>query len=235
MRSIIIGLVIMMAPLFLTQEVITQTVQQSEEKPNPAFATIVDDPKLPRVLLIGDSISIGYTLPVRELLKGKANVHRVPINAGPTFEGLKNIDSWMGSTKWDVIHFNFGMGDLKDMRTDKEIAEGKPGRRQVMPDRYEANLREFVAKAKKSGAKLIWCSTTPVPEGAEGRVPDEVKYNAIAARVMTEEGVAIDDLYSFALPRLEQIQIPRNVHFTPEGSRVLAGKVADSILASLAN
>src|SRR5512137_2492523 len=42
----------------------------------PAFAPVSDDPKLPRVLLIGDSISIGYTLPVRKLLAGKANVHR---------------------------------------------------------------------------------------------------------------------------------------------------------------
>ena len=43
--------------------------------PDP-FEPIQDNPALPRVLLIGDSISIGYTLPVRELLDGRANLHR---------------------------------------------------------------------------------------------------------------------------------------------------------------
>jgi hypothetical protein len=66
---------------------------------------------LPRVLLIGDSISMGYTLDVRELLKGKANVHRIPTNGGPTTNGLKNIKAWLGDSKWDVIHFNWGLHD----------------------------------------------------------------------------------------------------------------------------
>ena len=52
----------------------------AQDKPNP-LAQIQDTPGLPRVLLIGDSISIGYTLPVRRLLAGKANVHRIAVNA----------------------------------------------------------------------------------------------------------------------------------------------------------
>jgi hypothetical protein len=70
-------------------------------------------PGQPRVLLIGDSISIGYTLPVRELLKGKANVHRIPQNGGATDVGLEKMASWLGDGKWDVIHFNFGLHDAK--------------------------------------------------------------------------------------------------------------------------
>ncbi len=80
---------------------------------NPAFALVTDDPKLPRVLLIGDSISIGYTVPVRELLAGQANVHRPLTNCGPTTRGLEQLDGWLGEEKWDVIHFNFGLHDLK--------------------------------------------------------------------------------------------------------------------------
>ena len=202
------------------------------ERPNPAFAKIVDDPRLPRVLLIGDSISIGYTLPVRERLSGKANVHRIPTNGGPTFEGLKHLDDWLGNEKWDVIHFNWGLGDLKDMRTPEAIAAGEPGKRQVSPDQYRKNLEDLVRCLKKSGAKLIWASTVPVPAGVKGRVPDEVRYNEIAAEVMSAEQVAIDDLYSIAKPRSRELQI-FDGHFTPEGSRVLAVGVADSILEVL--
>ena len=83
----------------------------AKRKPDPVFQQIEDDPTLPRVLLIGDSISIGYTLPVRELLKGKANLHRPPTNCSSTASGLKNLDAWLGQGKWDVIHFNFGLHD----------------------------------------------------------------------------------------------------------------------------
>lgn len=53
---------------------------QNAATPNPAYREIKDAPGLPRVLLIGDSISIGYTEPVRMELAGKANVHRIPTN-----------------------------------------------------------------------------------------------------------------------------------------------------------
>ena len=61
--------------------------------PNPAMAKIEDVAGLPRVLLIGDSISIGYTVPVRELLKGKANVHRPLTNCGPTTKASPRLSS----------------------------------------------------------------------------------------------------------------------------------------------
>jgi acyl-CoA thioesterase-1 len=82
--------------------------------------------------------------------------------------------------------------------------------------------------------KKIWCSTTPVPEGSAGRlVGDAVKYNEVAARVMRENDVAIDDLYAFAKPQLDAIQLPANVHFSPAGSKVLAKQVAKSITSAL--
>jgi len=83
------------------------------QTPNPALQDVPDTPGLPRILLIGDSISIGYTIPAREQLQGTANVHRIPENGGPTTNGLKQLDAWLGSGKWDVIHFNWGLHDLK--------------------------------------------------------------------------------------------------------------------------
>ena len=99
----------------------TKTAEKAKQKrtaPNLAFAKIIDTPGLPRVLLIGDSITIGYTLEVRELLKDQANVHRIPTNGGPTTNGLKNLQVWLGDSKWDVIHFNWGLHDLKYVGAD---------------------------------------------------------------------------------------------------------------------
>lgn len=212
--------------------------QKKKRKPNPAFQPIEDVAGLPRVLLIGDSISIGYTLPVRALMKGKANVHRPRANCGPTTTGLKSIDQWLGDQKWDVIHFNWGLHDLKYMgANDGNLADPKaPGsHQQVPPAEYEKNLRTLVERLKKTGAKLIWCSTTPVPEGSAGRVPgDAAKYNAIAAKVMDDNQIPTDDLYTFAKERLKEIQRPANVHFSPEGSDALAQRVVDSISKALA-
>ena len=78
-------------------------IPTAQDKP---FHPVKDDPALPRVLLIGDSISIGYTVPVRAALAGKANVHRPRTNCGPTSRGVENIDAWLGDEQWDVIHFN---------------------------------------------------------------------------------------------------------------------------------
>ena len=76
-----------------------------------AWDFVQDDPKLPRVLLIGDSVSRGYTQAVRTILAGKANVHRAPANCGPAEKGMKNIEVWLGDGRWDLIHFNFGIHD----------------------------------------------------------------------------------------------------------------------------
>ena len=90
-----------------------ETVADSDSSKNDAMKSPKDEPGLPRVLLIGDSVSIGYTLKVREKLKGKANVHRIPQNGGATEVGLANMKKWLRDEKWDVIHFNFGLHDAK--------------------------------------------------------------------------------------------------------------------------
>lgn len=201
---------------------------------DPAMVAVADEPGLPRVMLIGDSISIGYTPPVRKLLKGKANVHRPLTNCAHTRTGLQNLQTWLGSGKWDVIHFNWGLHDLKYCDEKGTLVPVGKGKQQVPVDEYEKNLRALVEQLKKTGARLIWCATTPVPEGANGRLPgDEVKYNAAALKVMQEMGVAVDDLYSFAKPQLEKIQRKADVHYTAEGYEALAGKVVANIEKAL--
>jgi len=210
--------------------------KRAKARPNP-FAPVKDVAGLGRVLLIGDSISIGYTLDTRKLLDGKVNVHRIPDNGGPTSKGLKDLDEWLGKGKWDVIHFNWGLHDLKYMGPNgKNLTDpnAPTSYQQIPPDKYAKNMRELVLRLKKTGAKLIWATTTPVPAGAQGRVKgDAARYNAIALKIMTDNGVAVDDLYALALPQLSKIQQPRNVHFRPEGYKVLSRQVANSILKAL--
>lgn len=214
-----------------------KTAKKKKQVVNPAMVAIEEQPGLPRVLLIGDSISIGYTVPVRELLKGEANVLRPLANCGPTSRGVESLDNWLGDKRWDVIHFNFGLHDMVFFAADgKTRAEptAAGARHQVPLEQYEKNLREIVQRLKKTGATLIWCSTTPVPEGSSGRTADEsVQYNQVAARVMKEQGIVTNDLHAFALPKLKEIQMPKNVHFTPGGSKVLAQQVAESIRSAL--
>jgi lysophospholipase L1-like esterase len=190
-------------------------------------------------MIIGDSISVGYTDGVREELAGQANVYRVQGNAGPSSSGVQNVDRWIASGRgaWDVIHFNFGLHDLKLGTGGKD---NKPyptsDGHQVPLEAYEQNLRQIVAKLKTTGATLIWCSTTPLPAGKldPPRQPgDEVRYNEIARKVMVENSVVIDDLHAVALSRLSEIQLPANVHFTKDGSAVLAKHVAASIRDAL--
>jgi acyl-CoA thioesterase-1 len=195
-------------------------------------ASVTDEPGLPRVLLIGDSISIDYTVPVRELLKGVANVHRIPENGGSTRDGLAKLDGWLGAQSWDVIHFNWGLHDLARRQGGKLDIVGP----QTAPvELYEKNLRELVARLERTGAKLIFATTTPVPKGAPGRFAgNEVAYNEAARRVMAEAHVAVNDLHAAVREQLPTVQNAKDVHFKKEGSRLLAEKVAEAIRAQLA-
>ena len=205
------------------------TLHAKEQKKavHPSLIPVEDVDGLPRVLLIGDSISMGYTVPVRELLKGKANVHRIPTNGGPTTRGLASIDEWLGEGEWDIIHFNWGIHDLRHM-------EG--GKRQVEPAEYEENLRTLVDRLKKTGATLIWATITPIPDPPlkpERNFGNEAEYNNIAERIMKENGVSINDLNGWIAPRFSELQVPQDLHYTPEGSAFLAEKVALEIESSL--
>jgi len=185
----------------------------------PTFALAADPPKQPRVLLIGDSISIGYTPHTTKLLEAKAKVTHHAGNAQDTRNGLKLLQTWLKDGPYEVIHFNWGLWDLVD------------GGKAVPIDEYEKNLRELVKQLKETKAKLIWASTTPVPEinGRKRRDADVVAYNAVAKKIMEENKIPIDDLYEFARPQLDKIQQKNDVHFSKAGSEELAKQVARSI------
>jgi hypothetical protein len=120
----------------------------------------VDDPKLPRVLSVGDSICMNYERPARAQLKGVANYHRIEDNCWSTHRCVAFIKYWMGDYTrkglgWDVILFNSGMHDMKQKSLGGDYA--------VSLDVYKENLKKQIKMMKETGAALIFCTTTPVP------------------------------------------------------------------------
>jgi len=183
-----------------------------------AWDFVQDDPELPRVLLIGDSVSRGYTQATRNALAGKANVHRAPANCGPTASGLKNMEVWLGDGKWEVIHFNFGIHDRNTPIAD-----------------YTQRLEQLIERMKKTGAKLVWASTTPIPDDPAKKqsAASIVERNEAAAELMKKHGVPMDDLFTAITPHLSEMQNPNDVHFNAGGYDFLGGTVAEAIEASL--
>jgi lysophospholipase L1-like esterase len=167
-------------------------------------------------------------------------VIRPVANCESTLTILEKLDRWLGQTKWAVIHFNAGLHDLEHVQYEG-IAPGKQtmvpvekGPRWVSIDTYRSNLEKIVQRLKKTGARLVFATTTPVPVGARSRVPEDVaRYNEAALAVMREHGVQIDDLNSAVVGSAYRFQKPQDVHFYQEGSDILADHVALSIKARL--
>lgn len=176
-----------------------------------AWDFVEDDPALPRVLLIGDSVSRAYTQTVRRELTGKANVHRAPANCGPTATGVRKIDVWLGDGKWDVIHFNFGIHDRATPLAD-----------------YTQRLEQLIDRMSRTGATLVWASTTPIPDVSDRKyvAASIVERNAAAAELMAKHQIAIDDLFTAVRPRLAELQNPNDVHFSGPGNEFLGQQVA---------
>lgn len=216
---------------------VANTIAASLAKSNPensAKAGVEKAARLPNALILGDSISLGYTPMVVRQLKGKVNVQRPKANCGDTNRYLKSLPNWLGKTKWDVIHFNVGLHDLCYRHPDSKVQGNRDkvnGTIAVPIKEYEKNLTKILKQLKATNAKLIWASTTVVPEDEAGRiVGDDLKYNAIAAKIMNEHGVTINDLHKLSTQFPAGLfKKPGDVHFQIKGSQLLARQVTNAI------
>jgi len=213
----------------------------------------VDDPKLPRVLVVGDSISMNYHKSAREALKGIANYYRVEGNAGPSDRGVSCMELWLGDytqkgLHWDLIQFNHGLHDLKQFYDEETKTYGAY---QIDIEKYKANLEKEIAIMRKSGAKLMWCSTTPVPntyfgrwtEGLMGRRKDEdLAFNRAALEVINKHtDILINDLNGTIRKALKSTDLfddwskGTDVHFWHAPQQEVVGKaVAEAVKKALA-
>lgn len=209
----------------------------------PGPLVVQSSEKPPRVLILGDSISIGYFPFVREMMNEIALVSRPfspdgsPENCQGTTNGVVTIDRWIGQTKWDIIHFNFGLHDIKHVNPETgEDSRDSNDPHQADLKQYKMNLTEIVKKLKNTGAQLIFATTTPYPDTVISpmRLPGmSAKYNKVAKKIMKRNGVVINDLYGLVLPQMRELQLENNVHFTEGGYIVLGKRVTDEILKLL--
>lgn len=187
------------------------------------WVTDADKDGLPRVLLVGDSITRGYFGAVEKQLAGKAYCARLTTSkcvSDPTFnDDLKLL---LKQYKFSVIHFNNGLHGWG--YTD---------------DQYRDGLAKTVIAVKKHAgdAKLIWATTTPVREktdlGTFAERTDRVKVrNDFAAEIMTEQHIPTDDLFELVKDHAEWTS-GDGVHFNGKGNEVLAKQVAESVLENL--
>lgn len=202
---------------------------------------------LPKVFLYGDSISIGYTEYVRASLKGKADVVRLHENGNSSQTFIKKMETFKKALfqpflkegwtfSWDVIHFNVGLHDLKYLANNK--LDKEKGTQVSSLEVYEDNLNKIITYLKTNypKAKLIFATTTPVPEGEAGRFKgDAVRYNQVALKVMeNHKDIIVNDLYTFSIPVMETHgEGYGNVHYKAGGSRVQGIEVAKVVANAL--
>ena len=227
--------------IFAISTLVACTASQREtEQTHTTPAVVVEDQldqPLPKVLIIGDSISMAYTKPVVRLMQGKADVSRIPGNGRWAGYGVEKIDEWLGDEQWDVIHFNWGLWDMYGWEYRNEDISHKA---------YEKRLEKLVTRLKETDAKLIWATTTPVCTAPEVSLRDrfdtvlvispevEKRYLDAAERVMKRHDIQINDLHALVLPEMDKLSpAPDNVHFNAAGTNKLAQQVAEVITVAI--
>lgn len=187
----------------------------------------------PRILIIGDSISEGYFPYVKQALKDKAFVEHNAGNAQDTWHGLKNLEQWLGKSKWDVVYFNWGLWDLchRSINDSGVLVKDVNGKVSATPNQYWQNLDSLVTILEKTGAKLVFATLTYIPDGAAGRISgDELVYNQIAVGVMKKHNIPVNDLCGLSKSvHIKHGKAPGNVHYTAEGYEKIAEAVIDML------
>lgn len=194
--------------------------------------------KTTKLLIIGDSISIGYFPYLQQELK----IYNVLVahnegNARDTGNGLNNIKKWIGNNKnWDIIQFNFGLWDLcyrnKDLQ-DSESLDKINGKLTTSIEKYKENLDSIVQTLKTlTRAKLIYVTTTYVPEGEHGRYSiDAVKYNDAAKEIMKKHLIMVNDIYSQSMLIHNRFgKEANNVHYSNDGYNELGKLILPTLI-----
>jgi hypothetical protein len=177
------------------------------------------DTKRPRVLLVGDSIVVGYSGVVAQALKGKANVDMLATSKSimdPSF--IKETRLIADGYEHAIIHFNNGLhgGHVTD-------------------DQYAAHLTRYVKELRRLApkAKLIWASSTPISaRGDRKKLSPKnavvVRRNKIAAAIMEKNSIPIDDLYTLVVGKAA-LRSPDGYHYSTQG-RTIQGKAVAALL-----
>jgi acyl-CoA thioesterase-1 len=219
----------------------TGKIQQAD--PAAQTCELLPEPVLPRILVIGDSISMNYHEAAKAALQGVANYYRIEGNGGDSRRGVACAELWVGDgtqpgLPWDVIQFNHGLHDLKQQY---DATTGAWGAYQVPVAEYQANLEREIQILKRTGAILVWCTTTPVPNHSIGQVnrrkDEDLIFNQAARQVMNQHPeILINDINRpiRELPAFDRWRQGADVHFWEASQQAALGRlVADGLLAAL--
>ncbi len=172
---------------------------------------------LPRVLLIGDSICNQYQKDVCKELAGSAYVAFFATSKCLCDASyLRTLAFFLDEYDYAVIHFNNGLHSLSSNREDWET-------------RLRASIK--LIKEKSKGAKIIWASSTPLKKPELTEKAEEL--NAIAARVMKEEGISTNDLFALMNPLDRDTYWSDTYHYKSAGKNMLSAAVSKSVRQAL--
>jgi lysophospholipase L1-like esterase len=192
----------------------------------------------PKILIIGDSISIGYYPHVQEDLEERATTKHNPGNAEHTATGLKKIHEWLDTDEWDVIVFNWGLWDLCYRHPESTVYGNRDktnGQITHTIEEYAKNLEALVKILKNSQAKLLFVNTSYIPPLEAGRVAgDDLKYNEVAEKIMTHYQIPVIDLNSPSRKiHRKHGKGKDDVHYTDMGYQKLARHIVKRIKKEL--
>lgn len=183
-----------------------------------------------KVILIGDSVRLGYQDTVRQELAGAAEVIAEQSNGGTSRNVLAHLSEWVVAKAPSVVHVNCGLHDLrKDLETRLPI---------VPIDEYAVNVRKILERVRQeTQAVVIWATTTPINEPqyhkkvrVDRYEADVLAYNGVAVKAAAELGVAINDLFALVMAAGRDAYLGEDgVHFSGDGSRLLGRAVADAV------
>jgi len=187
-----------------------------------------------RVVLIGDSIRIGYQAAVERALAGRAEVWAPSENGGTSENILAHLDEWVIARRPDIVHLNCGLHDLKIERGQDERAVPLP--------RYRANLDTVFRRIRdEANPVIIWATTTPVNERwhrekkeFDRLESDVAAYNQAAGEVANRMDIPTNDLYAVVMEHgRDAILSPDGVHYSDAGYDLLGPAVSETIRARL--
>lgn len=180
-----------------------------------------------KVMLLGDSIRLGYREKVAELLPGRAEVMGPNENCRFSAFTLWGLQSWVPDDDYDVIQWNNGQWDTCHM----------PDGKIHTPLAAYLEIQERIAAIlRKKAKRLVFATTTPVwPEQFEKtavhprRNEDIDAYNEAVVKLMKALGVEVNDLNSALKKDIKRYISEDMVHLNPAGIDLCAQKVVDMI------
>ncbi len=187
------------------------------------------------VVLVGDSIRMGYEETVRSQLAGLANVWAPEENGGTSENVLAHLDQWILSRHADVVHINCGLHDIR-----KEFGQDAAA---VPLGAYTENVRCILMWLRaETEATVVWASSTPINQDWHnankpfGRFESDVAaYNTAAVEIARELGIVVNDLFSVVSSTgRDELLMDDGVHFKPESYALLGESVADCLKEVLA-